>query len=302
MRYHLYHDETKVDGYWHGILLVPEKQKQYLVTLLDRVRENVGYKSEIGIKKVKKAKGDIYGCAQGFLNVGLYALVSNLKGQKYSLDLRGKDYGRIAYNSAVLDTIGAKFIVYRERDNLTSIGLYPDPCSIVETTKRFAIKGGLHYLGSDENPIRITMMYFDGHQHHQRHIDKQRLVYRMIEDLREYVSIEDHELLIDDRHSNHEKTGAMDYADCQLIQLTDLLVGAFRTSYGYTENLTHKRLCRNIKSQLVDKVKMGYARMQNSRWNKSVYVGQCYYTDGIGWQFEDIQYKVEAAVEQATLF
>ena len=301
MNYHLYHDETKVDGYWHGILLVPEHRKFEMVALLDKVRKNVFYKSEIGIKKVKKGVGKVYGCAQGFLNVGLYALVSNLKGQKYRLDIRGSDKGLATYEMEVEDIIGAKFIVYRERDNVTNIDLYPDHCSIVETTKRFAIKGGLHYLGSDEQPIRITRMFFDGHQHHKRHIDKQRLVERM-KDLRGYAAIDNHELLIDDRHSNHEKAGAMDYVDCQLIQLTDLLVGAFRTSYGYTENPIQRRLCKNIKTQLVDKVKMGYARMQNSRWHQSIYVGQCYHTDSIGWQFEKIQYKMEAVAEQGILF
>ncbi len=41
-RFELYHDESKVAGYWHGILLVPEAEKARLVgllcTALDRFR------------------------------------------------------------------------------------------------------------------------------------------------------------------------------------------------------------------------------------------------------------------------
>ena len=302
MNYYLYHDESKVEGYWHGILLIPEDKKSTVTALLDEVRANTQYNSEIGIKKVKDRSGKVFGCAQGFLNVGVYSLISDLKGKKYVLDLRGKNKGRYTYDKEVDDVIGAKVIIYRERDHLTKIDNYPDPCSIVETIKRFAIKAGLHYFGNDDSPIKITKMFFDGHQHHGRNIDKNRLVARM-KNLRDYASIHDHEELIDDRQSNHDKPNSLDYDDCQLIQLTDLLVGAFRTSYGYSNNLTHKKITRlTTVNELVKKIGMGYKRMQNSRWHNSILTGQCFYTEGTGWAFEDLPHKKVVTFEQASLF
>ena len=35
MEYELYHDESKENGYWHGMLLVPVTKKSELVALLE---------------------------------------------------------------------------------------------------------------------------------------------------------------------------------------------------------------------------------------------------------------------------
>jgi hypothetical protein len=63
MDYELYHDESQVDGYWHGMLLVPMQYKQRLLKYLDEARRNSGYIDPIGIKKVKKPNR-VFDCAQ----------------------------------------------------------------------------------------------------------------------------------------------------------------------------------------------------------------------------------------------
>ena len=62
--YYLYHDESKENGYWHGILLVPVKAKAILFDYLEQARKNTSYFGEIGLKRVKKEASKVYRCAQ----------------------------------------------------------------------------------------------------------------------------------------------------------------------------------------------------------------------------------------------
>lgn len=59
MKYELYHDESKVGGYWHGILLVPIAQKQTLLQFLADASNNTNYFNfnPLGIKKLKMRRG-----------------------------------------------------------------------------------------------------------------------------------------------------------------------------------------------------------------------------------------------------
>jgi hypothetical protein len=90
-----------------------------------------------------------------------------------------------------------KFILFRERDCHKELTGYNDHASKIETTFRFGVKGGLHFLGSHADPIRISKIHFDGHQHYYRHIDRDRIADR-INGLREYCSFSKHPDLIDD--------------------------------------------------------------------------------------------------------
>ncbi len=58
MQYELYHDESVIDGYWHGMLLIPVLKKQEYLSLLKVARHNTGNTQKLGIKNVKK-KGKI---------------------------------------------------------------------------------------------------------------------------------------------------------------------------------------------------------------------------------------------------
>jgi len=179
-----------------------------------------------------------------------------------------------------------KFILFRERDAHKSLTGFDDHASKIETTFRFGIKGGLHFLASDENPIRITKIHFDGHQHHQRHIDKDHIMERL-GSLRKYCTISKSYDLIDDRQSDHKKRECQGYEDCQFLQLTDLLIGCFRTSLGYKTRPIHGELARPVEN-LVAKYHEGQARMKKSRWANSFVMSQCYLENG-RWVFEGIQ-------------
>ena len=68
MDYEIFHDESTIAGYWHGIFLVPVKTKEILVDLLEQARKNQQYFYPISIKKIAK-EGKIYGCASSWVGV-----------------------------------------------------------------------------------------------------------------------------------------------------------------------------------------------------------------------------------------
>lgn len=280
MDYELYHDESLEGGYWHGMLLVPVDNKQDFSDLLLKARNNARYSDKIGIKKVDR-KGIIYDCASAWAQIGVACMRSTAKGKTEPAFLGLREKGKLQYGQINLH--GMKFILFRERDSHKELTGYKDHTSKIETTFRFGIKGGLHFLGSDESPINITKIHFDGYEHHQRHIDKNRIVHR-IDGLRNYCTISD---VIDDRQSDHKKPDSQDYEDCQFLQLTDILIGCFRTSLGYKTRDIHSELARPVRN-LVHKFQEGYPRMRNSRWFNSFVLSQCY-LENSQWQFEGIE-------------
>jgi hypothetical protein len=284
MDYELYHDESmEGGGYWHGMLLVPVPNKQEISDLLLKARENTRYSDKLGIKKVDR-KGRIYNCASAWTNVGVAGLRSKNTGRNEPIFIGAHKKGQPQYESVNIH--GMKFILFRERDCHRQMTGYKDHASKIETTFRFGIKGGLHLLGSSENPISITRIHFDGHQHHHRHVDQERLISR-IKGMRSYCTFAKRDDLIDDRHSDHRKPDSQSYEDCQFLQLTDLLIGCFRTSLGFHTKEIHAELAAPVKD-LVDKYLKGYARMRNSRWLNSFAISQCFLEDG-KWKFEGIQ-------------
>ncbi len=178
MKYELYHDESKINGYWHGILLVPTDRKQLLLNLLCEARGNANYQYPIGIKRVK-GSGRIYDCASSWAGVGVASLVSSTKGLPLPISLAKRIKGKIQYTK-LQDLIGTKFIVFREKNNLANMSPSLDYGGKVETTFRMGLKGGMHFLGNDTEPIHIEKMHFDGHEHHNRHVDRNRIVNRLV--------------------------------------------------------------------------------------------------------------------------
>ena len=186
MNYELYHDESQVHGFWHGMLLVPQPKKALLLEYLQKVRSNSGYQSPLKIKKVRK-QNKVFGCAFAWLTVAVAAMRSRGKGVPPAVYLCENDAGRKQY-CLFHDLIAAKFILFCERDNLSRMSGHRDHGSKVETTFRMGLKGGMHFLGQDDDPIRIERMHFDGHEHLRRHVDDERVIGRL-EGLRGYCEV-----------------------------------------------------------------------------------------------------------------
>lgn len=298
MEYELFHDESKIEGFWHGILLVPSAQKEKLVNYLVQARRYLKYDSPISIKKVKKY-GRVYLLARSWVHIGVAAMASSKKGDPitYYTGMREKRKSSIAI---FRDLIGAKFILFLEKDSFTKMGGKLDYGGKFETTFRMGFKGGLHFIGSDEEPIQITNMHFDGYEHYQRHIDRDRIINRL-HGLRGYCEIADHEDLINDNSSDHTRNDCQAYIDCQLLQLTDLMIGCFRSILISPTRNIHVELAQPVKA-LVERHKEGYARMQNSKWRNSFCMSQCYLDDSSRWKFEALELEDNDVYLQSSLF
>jgi len=286
MDYELYHDESHFDGFWHGMLLVPTNKKSLLLSYLDTIRHNTNYFASISLKNIKK-KNRKFSCASAWVQIGVGFLRSREKQVRYPIFFGKLERGRRVYSFLPPECVGVKFILFKEQDDLNKLSGHIDYASKVETTFRMGFKGGLHFLGSFESPIHITKIHFDGYEHLKRHIDKKRIIDR-ITGLREYCSIDNKPALIDDRSSNPKKENSQPYEDCQLLQLTDLLIGSSRVSLGYTNSNLHRELARPVK-QIMTRYQKGYARMRNSRWWNSFVMSQCYLEQKT-WQFDTLEY------------
>ena len=283
MEYELYHDESKEGGYWHGILLVPETKKHILLDLLAKARQNTDYSAPLSIKKVNSINR-VYDCADSWVQIGVAALMSRIQGQPYPIFL-GERHIRQKHYSRFINPIGAKFILFCERDKLVKMTGHRDYGSKVETTFRIGLKGGLHLLGSSAESIHITKMHFDGYEHYRRHLSGDRIIGRL-SGLREYCSISIDK--IDDRTGNHNKVNCQEYDDCQILQLADLLVGCFRTVLGIATQGIHRQLAQPV-NEIIDRYQRGQARMLNSRWRNGFCISQCYLDDSDSWRFEVLE-------------
>ena len=284
MDYELYHDESLKEGYWHGMLLVPDSAKIHILGLLDQARSITGYKHRISFKEIKKLNR-IYDCAKSWISIAIAAMNSKVNSPPTQIYL-----GHIKYDECKYDIIRhcmfVKFILFRERDAHVRMSNYPDHASKIETTLRMALKGGIHFLGSEDHPIHIRRIHFDGYKHQGRRYDRDRIIGR-INGLRQYCSFSERDDFIDDNASDHNKSGSQSYGDCQLLQLTDLMIGAFRVALRGSDKQPHRDLA-GLAEPLINRYAEGPARMANSRWGESLSLSQCYLEDG-RWHFSQLE-------------
>jgi hypothetical protein len=231
------------------------------------------------------------------VTIGVASLASSFKNSPPHIYMGERLLGKREY-VLMPELISTKFILFRERDDHQLMMNYPDHASKIETTFRMGLKGGLHNLGCKENPINITGIHFDGYKHYSRHINKDRIVNRLY-GLRDYCSIVNNNELIDDRSSDHNQPDCQDYDDCQLLQLTDLLVGSFRTVLGDMTNQIHYELARPVLS-LIKRYKQGYSRMKNSRWWSSFCMSQCFLESDY-WVFHTLDFWKNVEADQLLL-
>jgi len=298
MDYDLYHDESQEGGYWHGILLVPRINRGKFLDSLELIRKKVNYRHPIAFGGLKR-KGSKFDCIRPCLQLCVGSFMQYYKNEPYIISTgkriysiddtrQSVDYKKILVINSNKKIIGSRFILFRERDAHTKVGSgYPDFTSKIETTFRMGLLGGIHYLGDKDSPIHIKSIHFDGHEHHRRNIDKKRIIDR-IYSLRDYCSF-DKDVLIDDKTSKHNKSNSQEYNDCQFLQLTDILIGAFRTILDSAKNDIQKEVSFPVK-EIVNKQQIGYKRMKNSRWFGSFCMSECW-IENDKWNFGNFKPK-----------
>jgi len=303
MDYELYHDESKEYGYWHGILLVPTATKPLIIKHLKQVRIYVRYEYPLRFTKIDVINKK-FSCAEAWIDFAIGSLITKFNSQlPYPIctgeRVQGKKQYVIFDNLVDRHPFGVKFILFRDRDQFKNMYISLDYGAKIETSFRIGVKGGLHYLFSEDNYARIVKIHFDGYRHYGRNIDPER-IHNRLKGLRDYCQLKEN-CPIDDGSSDHRKEGSQKYDDCQLLQLTDLFIGSFRTAFGYLGQgkiQAQIELAEPVKV-LVKRYKEGYARMQNSRWRNSFCVSESFIEDG-KWQFQDIEYAESKEKEHPT--
>lgn len=284
MQYDVYHDESKEGGYWHGMLLVPSSTRGRLLEHLGRAREAADIHSSLGIKGLKKRNGGRFRCIRAWISIAVASLCQSMKAggcQVYT----GSEDPECAMD--VVDSlIGAKFILFRVRDGHRTLTLLSDYAAKVETTFRMGLKGGLNLFANTGSVIEISSLHFDGHRHYQRRLDKKRIVGR-IGPVNSKIHLA-RDLPIWDESGDHNRPDSQPYSDCQLLQLTDLLVGGFRTVLGDAKNEAQAEVSYPLRS-LAERWNRGPARMRNSRWHGGFCISECYLDETDNWQFSGIR-------------
>jgi hypothetical protein len=79
MDYDLYHDESQIGGYWHGMLLVPRSSLKELTSLLDEARSLTKYSHPLSFKSIRKTNRGS-DCARAWASIGVAAMRSLPKG------------------------------------------------------------------------------------------------------------------------------------------------------------------------------------------------------------------------------
>jgi len=221
--------------------------------------------------------------------------MQDFKGRSYSTPT-GAD-GKWAAYLPFTKLIRARFVLFRVREGLDSLNFCHDYAARVETTFRMAFKGGLTLFSREGNELRIRSLHFDGHEHYHRRLDLHRIL-KGVGKPPNRVRLND-EIELRDDSSDHRDPSAQAYDDCQLLQLTDLLVSGFRAVLGETAPAEPHLQVSQPLLQLADKWKRGRKGFSNSRWFKGFCISEGYIANG-QWQFGAI--KEHKDTPRATLF
>jgi hypothetical protein len=156
----VYHDESQIAGYWHGILFVPRTSRRYLLDLLADVKKNTGRTDPISLKQLEKASGPFHRCVSCWVQIAVGAMLQRFRGKHYPLPT-GQS-GRSSEFVSLTSIIGARFVLFRVVDGLQTLTFCSDHASRVETTFRMAFKGGLSLFSQPDDELcasaRCTLM------------------------------------------------------------------------------------------------------------------------------------------------
>lgn len=165
-----------------------------------------------------------------------------------------------------------------------------------------AIKGGIHRLFSESEPIEIGNVFIDGDEHYvgiyKRRFSIDRTLQRFAREKRGFVSFVDGPLLIP-QNSDHNKELEIgqDPNDSHLLQLCDVLIGGFRFHSCFSDR-KHPRYDISIQcKELLSHEQENQARMAQSRYFNGFSLQQAWISDR-EWYFSPL---VEAAANRPKL-
>jgi hypothetical protein len=187
--------------------------------------------------------------------------------------------------------IKCKFVLFREKDTHKNMYAGMDQLKRIETTFRMGIKGGVHKLFNESEPIQIGNVFIDGDEQYWgvfgRPLDVSRTLQRFASEARSYVSFVDGPRLIP-QHSDHKRTEQdQNVDDSHLLQLCDVLIGGFRF-HACQSDRKHPRFHISVHCKdLLEHEQTNTPRMAQSRYRNGFSLQQAWIEDD-EWNFASL--------------
>jgi hypothetical protein len=281
--YNIFYDECKEDGYWHCFLFVPQNKINYLFQLLNKPRVKFKYTNFIHYRKIRKnVKYHTPRCK--VILTWIYILNYILQQQKLNSIIHWGDR-----DFEKMDNIfGAKLSVFRQKENLKDMFKQMTYREKVEATFRMGLKGGLHFLFSDENPV-IDKVYVDfKREDFRKYFDETNIFHRIKNETKSNIKYSSNSQVI--------PVNKYDYNfDCPIstiMQFVDVIIGSLRNYIEQQVEFKARFKVSRILDDLIIKDTSNYARMKNSRFFKGFSITDAFIKDGI-WEFEQIKKNID---------
>jgi len=272
--YDIYHDESKEEAYWHGFYFVPRTNRDYLLILLNEARVITKYFHQVHYQRIK-SKTKCNNVKAIIINSWTTIGVSSLQQQKLYKIPPFIYMGRIPRKIKPIykkleDLIKCRFAVFKEKDKHQKMFFKDDNLRNIEITFKMALKGALHRLFNNNEPITVGNIFIDGDEQYigeyRRNLDTNEILKRLQLEKREYVDFLDNSKIIPQK-SNHQKLkSGQNVEDSNLLQLCDILIGGVRFhSYCPYNNIIKYRISESCRD-LLKHDQNNIARMKESRY------------------------------------
>lgn len=266
-KYEIWHDECKINGYYHGILFVPTDKKEELIFLLKKTRDEHKLTYDHDIKFAGSLKKETIGrVISNHLSIFSHIIKTKDNGNTKIYNFNGKAKHEKDYKHflEICGLFGCRFGFLKIADNMEAM-YFDTYAKKVETTFRFLLKACCHSMFDKDNPIEISKFYFDGDEHHTGKINMSTILKG---EFRDYCKLSN-PIIVDSRQikKRNDDTKLM-------ICFIDNIVGSWRALLE--EDNDKNQILYSIKG-IHKRVKEGkiYSNI-NSAWYKSISLSEFY--------------------------
>lgn len=282
--YDIYYDESKEDGYWHGILLVPINARSDLVDYLRKSRQQCPFQYRLHFSKLAHSESPNSTrskLTESFISIGCGIL------QQAKFD-KNLPKAKIGLTAKIIEPIKAKFVVYRVIfDASEKYNGYRN--NLIERTLKSALKSSLHYLFDKDVPIKINRVVFEGEE--LQGLSDVNILTNLSWQVRDNVKELPSKFIT--QSSNHQKLkDGQDVNDSYILQLCDSLLGATRFLVVNDSESSVKRKVSLPMKELLKYANQPYPRMKQSRYFRGFSLAQAEMKDEV-WFFDDLKLKEE---------
>lgn len=257
----IYHDESKDKHEIHGFLIVPTRIKATLLEELASIRSKHNCDSKLHYTDLTGKKET---CKTKAAKECILLLTQAMQGKKHNRTIWGDLAPALKF--VLFKKLNKKKLDSAFFSNNTSDKKEIDLRKI-ETLMRIGIKGGLHYLYGTEDKIQIQGFYTDGVPFHRTY-DQDRIITRLTYESRNYIDINP-SLIINPIFSDHKDPRCLDSERAEILQMTDLMIGAFKQCIFKGDPESHKyKIAEPVRNILRKKIKRK-GNFKHSRHYKS---------------------------------